>query len=109
MKKNKQICSISGCISDEAYAVIDDKKLYRITFSKSLAEYIVQTIGFGEVKKIQLILGKELKPGEKSSSGLFAICKAKSKWPLRVTLFKDLAEMWKNYSTCIYECYIKTL
>lgn len=109
MKQNKQTCSISGCVSDEAYAIIDDKKLYRITFSKSLAEYIVKINGFGYVKKIQLILTKELKPGESSSSGLFAICKAKSKWPLRVTLFKDMAKMWKNKSTSIFECYIKII
>ena len=105
---NNQICSISGCEADTAYAVIDDKKCYRITFSRSLAWHIKKTSGKRglKVRRVKLHLEKQLEAGQVSTTGLYAICKAKSGWPLRVTFFKDLASMWKNDTTSIYECKI---
>ena len=102
-----QTCKPSGCKADVAYAIVDEKKVYRITFSLSLAEYIAK-ITNKQVKKVTLHLGKELSVGDTSESGLYAICKAKNLWPLRVTFFKELAELWKSDTTVIYECKLQT-
>lgn len=80
-------------------------KVYRVTFSKSLADYIAG-LGQYRVEVVQLYLGKELKEGDKSKA-LYAVCKASNLWPLRVTFFHEAAEMWRNYSTKVYECYLK--
>lgn len=91
-----------------AYAVTDGKKVYRITFSRSLAELISKQTGY-HVRPCELHLGKELKPNEKSENNLYAICKRKNGWPLRVTFFKEAANMWFNDSTSINECKIQLL
>ena len=36
---------------------------------------------------------------------LFAICKLNG-WPLRVTLFKEAAELWESETTIIKDCRI---
>ena len=98
-------CDISGCKFDEAYAVIDDKKLYRVTFSASLADIIAKQTGKA-VKKVKLKMGRTLEPGEQSSSGLYAICKVGSGWPLRVSLFKQAMELWQDSSRVMKECWL---
>lgn len=34
------VCHATGCAKDMAYALLKDGKVHRITFSRSLAEYI---------------------------------------------------------------------
>ena len=65
----------------------------------------MQSVAGGEVKRIGFRLGLELH-GEKSRSGLYAICKKKSGWALRITLFKELAESWRHPSREVRECYL---
>jgi len=77
--------------------------VYRITFSRSLADLISKETGLN-VRKVQLHLGRELSPGEESLTKLYAICKAQNLWPLRVTFFKEAAQMWANETTKILEC-----
>jgi hypothetical protein len=59
-----------------------------------------------QYKKIQLVIGKEVEDISKSTTKLFAICKKKSGWPLRVTMFSEMAEMWKDNSVIVKECNI---
>ena len=101
MKKQHQVCELSGCKFDIAYAVLDEKKIYRITFSKSLAEYIAKLTD-KKVSKIKIFLGKEIRNIDESNEKLFAIVKAKNNWPLRITFFKEAAKLWKADTTKIF-------
>jgi hypothetical protein len=49
--------------------------------------------------------GRTLGPGEPSRTGLYAVCK-KSGWPLRVTLFHELADHWRHESREVRECWL---
>lgn len=80
-------------------------KIHRITFSKSLAEFICQTNKDYNYKRMTFVLGKELSPGEKSPNGLYAIVKAKTNWTLRITFFQELAEEWRSSSRKVYSCF----
>ena len=95
-----QSCSIKGCEADKAWAIIKNDKLYRLTFSRSLAEYIANKYGY-EAKMVKLFLGPVTE-----HSKLFAICKP-SGWPLRVTLFKEAAELWESNNTIVKGCEIE--
>ena len=79
--------------------------MFRITFSKSLAEHVA-----GEnynVKRIELKLGKPLKNGEKSRSGLYAVVAKKRDRILRVSLIKELAELMDDgESRYLAECWV---
>lgn len=59
----------------------------------------------GSVHRIQFRLGKELH-NHPSRTGLYAICKKSSGWPLRITLFRELAELWQHPSRTIHECFL---
>lgn len=53
-----------------------------------------------------LRIGDEIPVGNASPNGLYAICKTKTGWPLRVTLFKELADLWRHPTRTIRECRI---
>lgn len=56
---------------------------------------------------MSFILGKELKFNEESKTGLYAIVKSKNNWTLRITLFKELANIWNSHeSRKVFECYL---
>lgn len=57
-----------------------------------------------KVETVQVILSQPIDVSEQSKTGLYAVCKAKSLWPLRITMFKELAELWRNDSTVVYDC-----
>lgn len=60
------------------------------------------------IVRCTLILGKELSPLDTSSTGLYAIVKSKTNWPLRITMFKKLAEALSDgESRKLRECYLK--
>lgn len=105
----KITCSISGCEFDKAYAVTDlsGTKFHRISFSKSLCEYLVKMVPDTWLVRVKLILGKVLAPLDKSATGLYAVCKAKNNWPLRITFFGEAAESWRDDSRIVRECFIK--
>ena len=45
-----------------------------------------------------------------SENGLYAICKSKTGWPLRVTLFYEAAQMWQEPGVRdIREVYLKII
>lgn len=105
-------CSIDGCLSDTAYALIDPKtkRVHRISFSTSLLKYIRNTYpqySHLEVRTIKFRLGRELQPGEASSTGIYAIVKAKNNWTLRISLQKDIANYLCDFnSRKLRECII---
>lgn len=83
------------------YCVINPKtrRLHRCTFSKSLAEFIVQNYHPElEVATYRYKLGKKLAKGE-SSSGVYAVMSTKKDIVLRISLIKDQAELYCDYDS----------
>ena len=67
-----------------------------------MAEHICDSYGY-ELKKVKLYLGPVT-----DDTKLFALCKT-SGWTLRVTFFKELAEMWKSPTTMLQDCRIQVI
>lgn len=100
-----QTCPLQICSKDIAYAIILDNKIHRITFSKDLANHIIKIWGKGEVKRIKFRIGRELKEGNKSASGLYGIAKLNG-WVLRISLFEKFADFVRDKSRKIVEIWI---
>lgn len=58
------------------------------------------------MRAVRLRTGRDLGPGEASRSGLYAVCKARSGWPLRVTLFAELAGRWRHPTRVVREAWV---
>jgi hypothetical protein len=87
-------CSIYGCPNDRAWAILSDKAIHRITFSKSLAEHAVKSSGLDyRIERIALKEGRELQKGETSSSGAYAVIDRRKGKILRVALNQTIAEL----------------
>lgn len=52
-------------------------------------------------------MGKKLESGETSESGLYAVVSSKSDWVLRISMFKEFAELARDKSRYIAECWLK--
>lgn len=94
-------CSLDGkCkTSDKIWGIVNPKtnNLHRLTFSKSLADLIVETIGEPqEVRRFKFKLGKRLKEGEKSPNGLYAIMSERKKIALRIALTYESADLYND-------------
>jgi hypothetical protein len=85
--------------------LIRDGRLYRISFSLSLLKFIKRHRG-GEIHRITFRLGRSLQPGESSPNGLYAIVSTKNDWTLRITLFPELADFFRDDSRYIAECHL---
>lgn len=86
--------------SDKIYALINARtnKLYRLTFSKTLAEYMTQYDPEYSTKTFRYVLGHRLKDNEASQNGLYAIVSAlpnKNDLVLRISMSKEIAELYK--------------
>ncbi len=106
----KDNCEQGYCAADKSYAVFAGDKIIRITFSRSLADLIAERLGPGHsVRRITFNIGKRLEPNETSSNGLYAIMSSKRDFTLRITLFKEAAQLFCDWdSRYIAECYILT-
>jgi hypothetical protein len=106
----EQTCSLQGCLSDKAYAIVDrtTKRVYRISFSRSLLQYIIDSNNLNyEVRQISFKLGKHLQQNETSTTGIYAIVKSKNDWTLRISLFKNVANHICDFETrTLRECII---
>ena len=71
----------------------DGKKLHRLTFSQSLAEMIASQYPQYKVKRLNFVIGKNLKEGEDSKSGLYALMSKKGDFALRISLIKGIAQI----------------
>lgn len=90
------------------YGVTRDGRLYRLTFSRSLAEYVARVAGCS-VEPFRLVVGPELPPGGRAETGLYAVVKAGSGWPLRVTMFQPLADLWRHPSRRVHAAKVERL
>lgn len=80
--------------------------MFRLSFSRSLCDYLAAKVG-GEVRRVELKLGPELAPGEKSPSGLYAVCKAATGWPLRIPMIQELADRWRHPTRVVRSCWLR--
>lgn len=71
----------------------DKTKLYRLTFSESLAKFICDKDDKYRVERFNFKIGKKLAVGEKSQSGLYAIMSVKGDYALRISLHQEGAQL----------------
>lgn len=62
-----------------------------MTFSKSLAHYLGALMRC-DVARVQISLGRELRPGEASSTGVYALMAARKGTILRVSVIHEYAQ-----------------
>lgn len=62
-----------------------------------------------DVVRVRLAVGAAVPPGAEAPGGLYAVVKAKSGWPLRVTAFKELADHWRHPTRAVRECSLEFL
>lgn len=96
-----ELCNTGSCkLSDKIWAITDGTKLYRLTFSKSLADCIAKKLGDGyQVERLTFQLGRPIGPGEKSKSGLYALMSKSRQIALRISLFKEAGELLADDDT----------
>ena len=95
MTQVPKFCSCKD--SSKVYCVINTKtnKLHRATFSKNLAELIVNGLTGYEVREANFIRGNKLEPGE-TSRALYGLVATQKDLVLRVPLQKELAELMSD-------------
>lgn len=87
------ICNTGSCkTSNKVWALVDDtKRCYRLTFSKSLAEFIISSERPDlKLARIEYVRGKRLRESDRSSSGIYGILSS-SGIVLRASLIKEQA------------------
>ena len=83
-----------------------DGRLLRLSFSESVCRAICDKTPGAVVERVTLRVGREVPAGRASGNGLYAICKTTG-WPLRVTLFKELADHWRHETRIVRECRVE--
>lgn len=87
----------------------DNSKLFRVSFSRSLLDYVAARVAGAAVVPVRLHVGPPVPPGAAGAGRLYAVVKARSGWPLRVTGFPELAELWRHPSRDVRECRVELL
>ena len=59
------------------------------------------------VRRCTIRVGAPVPPGADSPTGLYAVVKAKTGWPLRVTIFRELADLWRHPSRDVRGCAVR--
>lgn len=101
-------CSTGSCkTSNKVWGLIDDdKRCYRLTFSKSLAEFIIfKHCPNLKLARIEYRRGRKLLPGETSSTGMYGIVSS-SGITLRACLIKEQAELYASDTRSICELHL---
>lgn len=91
-------CASGSCkLSDAVWGVVDESSntLHRLTFSKPLAQHIVDTIpGNYKLRKFHYKLRDKLSKDQDSRNGLYAIVSSiKKDLVLRIGLIKEVSEL----------------
>lgn len=90
---------------EQGYALVEHGRLVRFSFSRSLLEYLRATYRPGaDLVRAGLLVGRRLRQGETSRTGLYGILTSKTAYPLRITQHSDLAlELTQCPSRCLAE------
>jgi hypothetical protein len=81
-------------------------RVHRLTFSKSLAEHIQANVPGLELNRREFLVGRRLAPGELSKSGAYAVLDARKGKILRITLFAQAAEIFRDEYRNIAEAWL---
>lgn len=82
-------------------------KIHRVTFSKSLAEFIQQKATTPLIlSRITFRVGQELNESTSTNAGMFAIVDRRKGKVLRICLERDLAHFLCDSSRFVAECWI---
>lgn len=73
------------------YAIERNGFLYRLTFSKSLAEHICDKYQYS-LNSYNAVVGKLIQPGEQSTTGFYGLLSSTGIL-LRVSMIKEISEM----------------
>ena len=105
------MCNTGSCkTSNKIWGIVDDTKLYRLTFSRSLADLICSYFNDAyKVKRFDCILGQPLLSHEASKTGLYAIQSRLNGAGLRVQMIRDIANMYRDDSIDVVEAYLVPL
>lgn len=71
------------------------KRLYRLTFSKSLADIICKDSRY-RLRRFSVLPGKALQLGEPSPTGIYLVCARATGVVLRASLLRDVAALHAN-------------
>jgi hypothetical protein len=81
--------------------------VYRLTFSKSLAEHIQRHAGHPlDLRRRRFLVGRPLNRGEPSPSGAYAIVDARKGKTLRIALDADIADILRSDSRTVQEAWL---
>lgn len=98
-----------ACANDRAWGILRGDRLHRVTFSRSLADYIVRQLGADyRLARLTFTTGAPIEPGEVSPTGLYTITTMKGR-VLRVSLHREAAEMFRDESRSIRHCRIVSI
>ncbi len=98
-----------ACPPDRAWGILRGRRLHRVTFSRSLAEYIIRRLGSGyTLARVTFQLGRPLEAGTTSPSGLYAVVTPRGR-VLRVSLIQGAAEEFRHETRTIWSCSIVLL
>lgn len=100
-------CPLQGCPKDKVWIVVQYNKIVRLTFSKSLAEFISSKLPDSQVQQVEFIVSRKLEKGQKSKSGLYGITNKRDGWMLRICMSSELAEMFRHDSREVVEVWLR--
>ena len=105
-----QNCNDGKCkTTEKVWGIVDGKKLYRLTFSKSLSEFLAKLDPAYEVARFEFKIGRELDRDEASRSGVYALMSNKG-YALRMQLSQELSNIYRDdYSRHIREVWLKRI
>jgi hypothetical protein len=88
--------------------VVKAEKVFRLTFSKSLAEHIVAALGDDTftLRRLSFRIGRRLELGDLSRSGAYAVVDVRKGATLRVSLDRDVAELMRSDSRYLAEAWV---
>lgn len=93
----------------KVWGITDGKKVYRFTFSKSLAEFLAKLDPSYQAKRFEFRIGKELDRETESRSGAYVLMSNKG-YALRIQLSQELSNLYRDdYSRHIREVYLKMI
>lgn len=84
------------------WGVVEDHKLLKLTFSKSLADMLIGLDEKYQIQRFEAVVGKELARGDISKTGIYLIVSQRG-IVLRASLIREIAEMYRDESRRIFE------
>lgn len=102
-----QVCETGSCkFDDRIWGIVSESKLHRLTFSKSLAEFICANYGNYQLRRFNVIRGRRLQTGEVSKTGIYLIVSSKGVI-LRASVIQGTAELYcDNETRFLYEGFL---